>query len=177
MSAIVRIAWHFMSENQFLHFESSNKPSTSPSLQSEPLEQSERERWRDNTIEKTSPDFSAYLHWVTVYMRSCYSCASGIWIWSSGSALRSPHTGRLSQKRCEIAEWGWLVSYLLPEGGKCGVAVHFTLAYFVTCPGPHLPAIFRHECILKIKRNTFSLWCSRTRTCILGTGQRGSLCL
>lgn len=61
----------------------------------------------------------------------------------------------------ETAELAWLFLYLPPEGGKCGVAVQLTLAYFLICPGPHLLAIFRHECVLKIKGDAFSLWCLR----------------
>lgn len=44
--------------------------------------------------------------------------------------LSEAHTQAGYHRRdvCEMAEWGWLGSYVLPEGGKCGVAVHLTLA-------------------------------------------------
>lgn len=59
LSAIVRIAWHFMSEKQFLHFKLSSKPSTSPPQSL--LKQFEQERGRDKSTEKTKPGFSVYL--------------------------------------------------------------------------------------------------------------------
>lgn len=37
----------------------------------------------------------------------------------------------------EMAELRGLVLHLFPEGSKCGVVVHFTLAYFLTYPDCH----------------------------------------
>lgn len=158
INATVRIAWHFMSEKQFVGFESSNKPSTSVSSQSllNSLNGKDEGTRRLRRQAQTFQCTYIKLLWVwggVTHMLQGFGSEAQIQLLEAHTQAGN-HRRRLWDRRGDIL-------YLLPEGGKCEVAGRLTLACFLISPGAHLLAIFRHECILKIKRDALSLCCLR----------------